>query len=154
MWEDNGRQWEPWGSGRAIQRQGEKRTREGRHTSQQRETRRDTRGDKTFGTRRHHPTQAHMRVVNERQWEAMGDKTSGRARFAPLPKDFFPLQCRINSLAICSMLNPEAAISTIFSTFWNRFYGNCSILEQETDGKSSVVELETFILTGIGNFWS
>ena len=42
------------------------------------------------------------------------------------------------------------AISTIFATFWNRFY---SILEQETDGKSS--ELESFIiLAGIGNFGS
>ena len=84
--------------------------------------RRDTRGDKTSETRRHHPTQAHMRGDNERQWEAMGDKTLGRARFAPrilspFQRNLFPLQCRINSLAICSMLNLEAAISTICATF-------------------------------------
>ena len=39
----------------------------GRHTIQQRETRRDTRGDKTSERRRHHPTQAHM-------WEDNGIK--------------------------------------------------------------------------------
>jgi hypothetical protein len=52
------------------------------------------------------------------------------------------------------MLNLEAAISTIFATFWNHFYGNCSILELETDGKSSILELETLISAGIGIFWS
>ena len=80
-----------------------------------------TRGEKTSGRQRHHPTQAHMRGDNERQREAMGDKTSGRSRFAPrifsFPRNLFPLQCRINSLAICSMLNLEAVISTIFANF-------------------------------------
>jgi len=30
------------------------------------------------------------------------------------------------------MLSLEAAIWTVFVTFWNHFYGNCSILELET----------------------
>ena len=50
------------------------------------------------------------------------------------------------------MLSLEAAISTIFATFWNHFYGNCSILELETDGKSSIWELEALISAGIGFF--
>jgi hypothetical protein len=52
------------------------------------------------------------------------------------------------------MLNLEAAVSTIFATFWIHFYGNCSISELETNGKSSILELETLISAGIGNFWS
>jgi len=39
-------------------------------------------------------------------------------------------------------------------TFWNHFYGDCSILELETDGKSRILELETLISAGIGFFWS
>ena len=128
MWRDTGRQWE-------------------------------TRGEKTSGRQTHHPTNGnkkgdHGRQGETRPWKrghtilAMGNKT-GRARFAPgifspLPGDFFPLQERINSPAIYSMLNLEAAISTIFAAFWNYFYGSCRILQQETDGKSSIVELETF----------
>ena len=83
-----------------------------------------------------------------------------RARFAPgnfFPPSrgfIFPPQCRINSLAICSMLNLEAVISTVFATFRNHFYGNCSILELETDRKSSILELGTLISAGIGDFWS
>jgi hypothetical protein len=69
---------------------------------------------------------------------------------------FFPPQCRMNSFAICSMLNLEAAISTVFATCFNHLYGNCSILELEleTDDKSSILELETLISAGIGDFWS
>ena len=37
-------------------------------------------------------------------------------------------------------------------TFWNHFYGNCSILELETDGKSNILELEALISAGIGFF--
>ena len=74
---------------------------------------------------------------------------SNPPRFAP---GFFPPQCRINSLAICSMLNLEAVISTVFATFWNHFYANCSILELETDRKSRILELETLISAGIGIF--
>ena len=71
------------------------------------------------------------------------DDDDNEVKSTVLRQDFFPWQCRINSLAICSMLNLEAAISTVFATFWNHFYGNCSILE-----------LETHISAGIGNFWS
>ena len=72
--------------------------------------------------------------------------------FFPPSRGFFPPQGRINTLAICSMLNLEAAISTVFATFWNHFYGNCSILELETDGKSNILELEALISAGIGFF--
>ena len=50
------------------------------------------------------------------------------------------------------MLSLEAAIWTVFATFWNHFYGNCSILELETDGKSNILELEALISAGIGFF--
>ena len=148
MWEDNGRQWGPREGGRTIQH---------RHTYVARHW--ETRGEKTSGRQTHHPTNGnkkgdHGRQGETRPWKrghtilAMGNKT-GRARFAPgifspLHGDFFPLQERINSPAIYSMLNLEAAISTIFAAFWNYFYGSCRILQQETDGKSSIVELETF----------
>ena len=75
-----------------------------------------------------------------------------RQVFFPPSRGFFPPQGRINTLAICSMLNLEAAISTVFATFWNHFYGNCSILELETDGKSNILELEALISAGIGFF--
>ena len=51
----------------------------GRHTIQQRETRRETMGDKGRQGRTHHPTQAHMWGDNGRQ----GDKTSGRGTHHP-----------------------------------------------------------------------
>ena len=68
---------------------------------------------------------------------------------------FFPPQCRINCLAICNMLNLEAAISTVFATGWNHFSTVvAAILELGADGKSSILELETHISAGIGDFWS
>ena len=54
MWGDNGRQ-------------GEKRLREGRHTIQQRETRRETMGDKASETRTHHPTKGNKKGHKGRQ---------------------------------------------------------------------------------------
>ena len=137
-----------------------------------------TRGEKTSGRQTHNPTKGNKQghkgrqdigkaetpsntgTHAGRQWETKG--SNGRQDLRKVPvcvKDFFPfrinsLQCRINSLSTCSMLNLEAVISTILATFWNHFCGTFSILEQETDGKSSITELETFILVGIGNFWS
>ena len=58
--------------------------------------------------------------------------------FSSLLGNCFPC-CRIDSLAICSMLNLKAATSTVLATFWNHFHGNCSILGLETEGKCSIL---------------
>ena len=80
--------------------QGEKRPREGRDTIQHRHTCGETMRDKG------------------RQWETRPREGPGlRQGFFSFPRNLFPLQCRINSLAICSMLNLEAVISTIFANF-------------------------------------
>ena len=80
--------------------QGEKRPREGRDTIQHRHTCGETMRDKG------------------RQWETRPRKGPGlRQGFFSFSRNLFPLQCRINSLAICSMLNLEAVISTIFANF-------------------------------------
>ena len=49
---------------------------------------------------------------------------------------FFRRQCRINSLAICSMLNLEAAISTVFATVGTTSTVIAAFLELGADGKS------------------
>ena len=87
-----------------------------------------------------------MRGDNERQWEAMGDKTLGRARFAPrilipLPEEFVSPSMPHQFPRYLQHVKPR---SCHFDNMCNIFYGNCSIWEQETDGKSSIVELETF----------
>ena len=51
-------------------------------------------------------------------------------------------------------VKPRSCHFAVVATCWNHFYGNCIILELETDGKSSILELETFIFVGIGDFWS
>ena len=45
------------------------------------------------------------------------DDDDNEVKSTVLRQDFFPWQCRINSLAICSMLDLEAAISTVFAIF-------------------------------------
>jgi len=45
------------------------------------------------------------------------DDDDNEVKSTVLRQDFFPWQCCINSLAICSMLDLEAAISTVFATF-------------------------------------
>ena len=47
----------------------------------------------------------------------LDDDDDNEVKSTVLRQDFFPWQCRINSLAICSMLDLEAAISTVFATF-------------------------------------
>ena len=78
-----------------------------------------------------------------RQWETRPREGPGLHQGACLPSQgfLFPFNAAVK----------PRSCHFIFATFWNRFYGTCSILEQETDGKSSVVELETFQQSGVGS---
>jgi len=62
--------------------------------------------------------------------------------FSPMPHQFprYLQHVKPRSCHICNILEP--------------LEGNCSILELETDGKSSILELETLISAGIGIVWS
>ena len=65
-----------------------------------------------------------------------------RGCFPPMPHQFprYLQHVKPRSCHICNILEP--------------LEGNCSILELETDGKSSILELETLISAGIGIVWS
>ena len=65
-----------------------------------------------------------------------------RGCFSPMPHQFprYLQHVKPRSCHICNILEP--------------LEGNCSILELETDGKSSILELETLISAGIGIVWS
>ena len=160
---DDGRQWDT--------------PSEHRHACGETMGERETRVDKTLGSRTHHPTQAHMwgdkgrqdlgkagapsntgthvgrqektrgeKTSGGRQWEAMGDKTLGRARFVPRIFSaflifFFPFNaasfpslfaaCYTSKLPFRQYLQHFGTTSMVIEAF----------LEQETDGKSSIVEL-------------
>ena len=92
IWGENGKQGDgrdlekadaPSNTGTHMGRQGETRPRKGGDPIQQKETRRETRGDNTWRRRTHHPTKASKKRNNGRQGETKGDKTSGRQTHHP-----------------------------------------------------------------------